>query len=96
MIEAFALWLAQAQPQRPTCGPREAIIEQLADKYQEQLQSLGLGPEGKEVVEVYANLETGTWTLLSSKADGSVSCVIATGSDWEQNVQPLDPPGRKT
>ena len=92
MIEALAsLWLAQAQA---PCAPRDMLIERLDEQYGEQLQSLGLQPDGS-ILEIYANLETGTFTVLVSRPDGS-SCMSGSGQMWEQNVQPLDKPGEPT
>ena len=92
MFEALALWLAQAPAPQPACGPRQAIIEQLADRYSEAQRSLGLSREG--VVEVWYNEETRTFTILLSKPDGT-TCLVSSGEAWMQNVEPLDKPGRE-
>lgn len=70
---------ATAQPAR--CGDRTSIISKLSEKYGETPQSIGLG-QNNGVVEVFASLETGTWTILMTLPDGR-SCLIAAGEAFE-------------
>ena len=44
------------------CGQREMVLQRLASRYGESRQSIGLG-SNNQVVEVFASLETGTWTI---------------------------------
>lgn len=72
MILAAAI-LAQA-----ACAPRDKAIETLADDFGEVRQSIGLSGNNT-IVEVYANLETGSWTILSTNASG-LACMVASGA----------------
>ena len=44
------------------------------------------------LVEVYASEETGTWTILMTRPDGT-TCLLAAGQRWEQDARPLGKPG---
>ncbi|ARE38764.1 hypothetical protein RGUI_0623 [Rhodovulum sp. P5] len=63
------------------CGPRDDVVEQLADRYGEARQALGLA-SNKTLVEVYANTRTGTWTITGTLPSG-LTCLIASGDAFE-------------
>lgn len=63
------------------CGPRALIVERLADRYGESRQSIGLGANN-QVMEVFASLETGTWTITVTLPTGS-TCLMASGRSFE-------------
>jgi len=65
-----------------SCAPRDRIVERLADTFGEGLAAGGL-QSAQQVIEVWAAPETGTWTVLVSRADG-IACVLATGTNWHQ------------
>lgn len=84
--------LAQAQDPRQ-CGPRDAVVALLADRYGESRQALGLAANNA-MVELFANAESGTWTITGTTASGT-TCLIASGEAF----QPLDEtlvPGKGT
>lgn len=80
-LMVFATAPSQAQDQN--CGPREAIVARLADGFGEGQQMIGLAANGA-IIEVFGNPETGSWTLLLSRADG-ISCLMAAG-EYFQNI----------
>lgn len=84
-----AATLADAQTRN--CGPREAVIEGLATKYGETRQSMGLG-SNNAVVEVFASIETGSWTITVTSANG-VTCLVASGQAFEELAEALPPKG---
>ena len=45
-----------------TCATHAVVMEQLAQAYGESRQSIGMGSDNT-VIEVYASLDTGTWTI---------------------------------
>ncbi len=63
------------------CGPRDQVVERLANRYGETVQSVGLG-SNNGIVEVYASAETGTWTITVTMPSGS-TCLIASGNAFE-------------
>lgn len=96
LITALALLAscspAAAQSAR-NCGEREAVIEHLATGYGESRQMVGLGTQNR-VVETYANLETGTWTITVTMPNG-VMCLLASGYSFEAISEPLEPAGQR-
>ncbi|MEZ5797931.1 MAG: hypothetical protein R3D63_10905 [Paracoccaceae bacterium] len=66
------------------CGPRDAVVAELADRFGETRRSLGL--TASAVVEVYASSETGSWTIAVTTPDGTM-CLVAAGRDFQ-----ADPP----
>lgn len=74
------------------CGDRESVVQMLADRYGEARQSMGLQHDGI-ILEMFANVETGTWTVLLTYSSG-MTCLVATGEAWQQvddDVPPGDP-----
>ncbi len=62
-----------------TCGDRNEMARRLVDQYGETLMGAGLG--GPTLLEVWANCETGTWTILKTYTTGT-ACVMAAGTNW--------------
>jgi hypothetical protein len=69
---------AQQQPQqRPACGPYELLVNNLQTKYKESRQIRGLASNGM-VVEMFASLETGSWTAVQTAPNG-IACIVSAG-----------------
>ena len=79
--------LAQGQ----NCATRDKVVERLANKYGESRQSIGMAPKGR-VVEIYASLETGTWTITVTTPNG-ITCLVASGQSFENLDEPIEPAG---
>lgn len=67
--------------QNNNCAARERVVERLASTYGESRQSIGLAPNNS-VVEVFASLETGTWTITVTNPSG-LTCLVASGQAFE-------------
>lgn len=80
-----AAGIAEAQA---NCAPREVVAQQLATGYGETRQSIGLAADNS-VLEVYASLETGTWTITVT-APGGPTCMVASGYAFEAMAE--EPP----
>lgn len=86
MLAAFALGpafghQAWAQTSPSNCVDRGVLIERLADGWGEARLSIALVANGS-VLETFANLDTGTWTIAVT-APGGPTCVVAVGSDFQ-------------
>jgi len=78
-LTAFA---APAMAQQPmACAERSALVGELKEKYKEASQGLGMTGNGA-VMELMTS-EGGSWSLVVTMPNGK-SCLIATGSGWEQ------------
>lgn len=82
---------AFSQSQQRNCGVRDQIVEALSERYGESRQSIGLGANN-QVVEVYASLETGTWTITITMPNGMM-CLVASGQAYEAVAEALPTKG---
>lgn len=66
------------------CADRDHVVERLETDYEEVHAGSGLQarPDTQALVEVWASRETGTFTVMLTTPDG-MSCVLATGTDWQ-------------
>lgn len=74
-----------AGAQVPNCGPREIIVERLtSEKFKEQ--QAGLGQMSASIIlELWRNPDTGTWTVITTHANG-MSCLRASGDAWQERI----------
>lgn len=75
---------AEAQQRLRACGSHAMFVKQLAERYGEGSIGIGMSANGKTVIELFVNTETGTWTILTSTPIGW-SCMIASGENWQIN-----------
>ena len=72
------------------CMAHPELANQLDSRFSEAPVAIGLA-SNNVVVEVFSNGDGSTWTIVLTKPDG-MSCVMATGEDWETlNRIILDP-----
>jgi hypothetical protein len=81
--------IAEAQS---NCAPREVVVERLATGYGETRHSIGLAANNS-MLEVFASLETGTWTITVT-TPGGATCLVASGSSFETLTEALPAPGQ--
>ena len=74
-----------------TCGPHASMTMRLDMRYGEA--RLGIGRGVSNLFEMWANIETGSWTILEVFPSG-MACVRAVGEGW--TVDPPVPPGKQT
>jgi hypothetical protein len=88
-LGAMLLATQHAFAQGSNCAARDTVVERLADGYGETRQSIGLAPNNS-VVEVFASLETGTWTITVTNPSG-ITCLVASGQSYESTDEDLTP-----
>lgn len=78
----LTLSLAMASPAfaQPQCAPYEAVAVGLYRNYGEELASRGLS--AGMILETWANVETGTWTIIAVGPD-LVACLVTSGDGFE-------------
>ncbi|WP_119387834.1 hypothetical protein [Taklimakanibacter lacteus] len=72
-----------AQAQLP-CAPREEIITQLVERYEEAPEANGVTAQGL-LLEVFVS-EGRSWTIILTTPQG-LSCVAAVGENWEREFR---------
>ena len=68
------------------CAPYQFIVENLANRYGERVQTTALTSEGV-VISFYANDATGTWSLTVTQPNG-IACLALSGIAYEQTNAP--------
>lgn len=94
LYAALALWAIPANAQQGNSAEHATVAAHLAERYGETRQAIGLASNGT-IVEVWANLETGTWSITVS-VPGDLTCLVAEGSAYDQLSEALPPGGNPT
>lgn len=93
LLSALAVSFAVPAYAQTQCGPRADVVERLADGYGEVAQSVAIAGSGR-MAEVYANLDTGTWTWTVTTPQG-LMCLVASGTSYEAVDDPVQPTGER-
>lgn len=86
-LAACASGAAAQQTGTAACAPRADIVSQLEKKYGETRRAAGLQNRGS-VTEVFASQQTGTWTIIVTRPDGT-ACAVAAGEAWLEETAAL-------
>ena len=70
---------SQALPMNLQCGNRNQMVKTLGSRFKEDRFAMGLA-SNVNLFEVFIS-KKGTWTILSTRADGR-TCIIAAGKSW--------------
>ncbi len=81
LLVIMALWPVPAAAQGSGCVAHDVMLEQLADRYGERRISVSLDRAGN-MVEVWANLDSGSWSITVTTAAGP-TCLVASGQAFE-------------
>ncbi|GHF33386.1 hypothetical protein [Seohaeicola zhoushanensis] len=71
------------------CGLRSPTIATLQQLHGESLQAIGIDGGGN-MIELFANPESGSWTLLVTEPEGA-TCLAAAGHSFELRRETLPP-----
>lgn len=93
-MSALAVLFAFPAAAQQNCAPRDTLMVQLAARFGETRQAIGLEPGGN-AVETFANTETGSWTILVTRPTG-ISCLVAAGQSFAIVSEKLPPEGDPT
>lgn len=86
-IGAMMLAAQQTQAQTRNCADHAQVVERLAQSYGESRQSIGPGNDNS-VVEVFASMNTGSWTITVTRPGGP-TCLVAAGQAYQYLNEPL-------
>ncbi|MGB1215904.1 MAG: hypothetical protein ACPG4X_21230 [Pikeienuella sp.] len=68
------------------CGPHDAFVAALGDKFNESQRMIALQMDGR-VLEIFA-ADDGAWTALVT-TPGGLSCMVASGLYYEATAQAM-------
>lgn len=85
---ALTLVTAPAHAVSGNCATHAVVTEQLADKYGERRQAMGL-VSGNSVIEMFASDESGSWSITVTQPDGQ-TCLVAAGQGFR--LEPVPAP----
>lgn len=89
-IGAMLLFLATIPATaQSACDAYDALAKTLSERYGEVRQTMA-HDGGGNLIEQWANPETGTWTATLT-TQGGISCIVAAGENWR-----LAPQGDET
>lgn len=80
ILMLFFMSTAIAQP--ANCMPHTKAKTELRVNYGEQPVARGVSRAGAWITEIWANEETGTWTILLLRP-GGIACVVDGGEAFE-------------
>jgi hypothetical protein len=63
------------------CAPRDTVLGQLGQTWGETRHGMGLAANAG-VMELFANPDTGSWTITVTLPDG-MTCLVASGQAFE-------------
>jgi len=86
-IGAMMLAAQNAHAQSRNCADHAAVVERLGANYGESRQSIALASDNS-VVEVFASMDTGSWTITVTRPGGP-TCLVAAGQAYQYLNEPL-------
>ena len=89
LASVLALCVTTPSVAQVLCGDRKTIVEGLEKEYGETRRTVGLLQQGRGVVETYASVKTGSWTILVTDTRGK-SCLLAAGEAFSLE-EPKEP-----
>ena len=57
--------------------------EHLLTKFNESIHAYGTSEAGRILIRIFANVETGSWTIVLSQAAPPAHCLISAGEGFE-------------
>ena len=85
LVFGLAATAPPAHAQSTNCAARDVVVERLESKFGETPTGRGLR-SATQMVEIWSSAETGSWSILVTRADG-VTCLMASGDNWNEIQQ---------
>ncbi len=81
----------RAKAQGIQCGNREQMVKTLDKRFREHRFAMGLS-SSVSLLEIFVS-KKGTWTIITTRANGR-TCIVAAGKSWTN--MPVEPDGKGT
>ncbi len=76
---SFGAALHNANAQTLQCGNRDVMVNTLDKRFKENRFAMGLS-SSVSLLELFVS-KNGTWTILTTRANGT-TCIVAAGKSW--------------
>ena len=90
LILALLFGLRSAALAQSLCMPHAEMAKQLDDRFSETQVAIAIASTGS-LVEVFSTGSGSTWTIVTTRPDGT-SCVVATGEAWVERRRAVEGP----
>ena len=81
LLMSITFACAPVAAQAVACAPLQTVFDRLSEHFNEVPVAMWRGNKGGRAI-MLVNVETGTWTILDIKSDGT-ACLLATGDGYE-------------
>ena len=88
---ALVAFMASPVVGQEQCGPRANLTAWLTENYSETMQSIGITQRG--FIETWANVETGSFTVILTQGD--MSCMVIAGQGFARIDEDPAPQGER-
>jgi len=97
LIAAVLILVGTGAIAQERCASHEEVVSRLAGEYGEVRVTVATAgtPQQLRLVEVFANKETGTWTMVVT-APNMRACLSMAGQNFEPATEKLPPQGDPT
>jgi hypothetical protein len=92
ILAALTLALPSQAQQRLNCAPRDTVAKALTQKHGEHPVLRGVS--GRAMVEVWLNIESGSFSVIITQPSSGLACMMAAGVSMSQVPPPK--PGKKS
>lgn len=72
-----------ASAQSPVCIPSDKLVQELLDEYHELPIITSTDERELETLVFFANVDTGTWTIVVFDENFTIGCATATGKNFK-------------
>lgn len=80
-LACFIYWPPGEAKAQQMCMPRNILENRLTDTFKESPFIAAITANG-ELMQIFYNSHSGTWTVTITKASGDVSCMVVTGDSF--------------
>lgn len=77
------LALVSGAKAQQNCGPAQDVLSVLKDQFGESIVGQGLSQGA--IIQLWANDDTGTWTIVAVSPNGG-ACMLSAGSDFQHSA----------
>lgn len=81
MLIGAMFWMSKPAASQQQRVPRDTVIENLKQNFNEEPTAMGIAQDGISIVEVFTSPDGASWTIVVTGPDGN-SYMVGAGSWW--------------